>query len=87
MRTTVTIDDRLLDRAKDRAAERGATLGEVVEASLQAFLAQPRPGPGPELPVFTGGGGFLPGIDPTSNASMFEAADAQGDAEIRGSFE
>lgn len=77
MRTTVTIDDNLLLLAKERATERGKTLGEVVEDALHFYLAMPKPDPevAPRLPVFQGGGGFLPGIDPTSNASMLDAAD------------
>jgi Ribbon-helix-helix protein, copG family len=82
VRTTVTIDDHLLERAKERARERGLTLGDVVEASLLRYLALPAPSPGPPLPVFQGGGGLLPGIDPSSNASMFDAAD--GPVEIDG---
>jgi len=78
MRTTVTIDDNLLVLAKQRASERGKTLGDLVEDALHYYLAMPKPGgkAAPPLPVFQGGGGFLPGIDPTSNVSMLDAADA-----------
>ena len=77
MRTTVTIDDGLLVLAKERASERGMTLGDLVEDALHLYLAMPKPRSkaAPPLPVFQGGGGFLPGIDPTSSASMLDAAD------------
>ena len=75
MRTTVTIDDNLLLLAKERARERGKTLGDLVEDSLHFYLAMPKPTAGPPLPVFEGGTGFTPGIDPNSNASLYAAAD------------
>ncbi len=75
MRTTVTIDDNLLLLAKERAAEQGKTLGDLVEMSLHYYLAMPKPVVGPPLPVFEGDTGFAPGVDPTSNASMLDAAD------------
>ncbi len=39
-RTTVTIDDGLLDEAKRRAAERGTTLSCVIAEGLRAVLAE-----------------------------------------------
>jgi hypothetical protein len=75
MRTTVTIDDNLLLLAKERAAEQGKTLGDLLETSLHFYLAMPKPTPGPPLPVFEGDTGFAPGVDPTSNVSMLDAAD------------
>lgn len=75
MRTTVNVDDRLLELVKERAREQGVTLGEFLEQSLRYYLAKPEPAIGPPIPVFRGGGGFLPGVDPSSNASLFEAAD------------
>lgn len=75
MRTTVTIDDGLLELAKRRARTRKQTLGDLVEESLRLYLAHlDRPTrSGPPLPVFTGGA-LRPGIDPASNASLFDAA-------------
>lgn len=83
MRTTVTIDDRLLELARQRARSQGRTLGDLVEESLHHFLAMPKPAPGPDLPVFTGGGGFMPGIDPCSNVSMLDVADGDLGADRR----
>ncbi|WP_161962248.1 type II toxin-antitoxin system VapB family antitoxin [Nocardioides speluncae] len=75
MRTTVNIDDRLLEFAKERAHERHLTLGEMLEEALQRYLMTPIVEEYPELPVFEGGGGFLPGIDPSSNSSLYDAMD------------
>lgn len=74
-----TVRDYLdaLEAAKRRAQEQGCTLGDIVEQSLQVFLARPRPDftDVPDLPVFDGGGGFRPGVDPSSNTSMLDAVD------------
>jgi len=75
MRTTLAIDDHLLDAAKQRARERGKTLGQVVEDALRLELARPEAVKGPPIPVSRRGGGFRPGIDLTSNRSMREALD------------
>jgi hypothetical protein len=72
VRTTVNIDDHLLERAKLRARGRGTTLGDVLEEALQVLLAMPESsGARRALPSFDGGG-FLPGIDPHSNASLLD---------------
>lgn len=64
MRTTVTIDDRLLRQAKLAAAQSGRTLSDLVDDGLRLLLDQ-RPGrrlAPVELPVF-GGSGLRPGVD------------------------
>ena len=76
MRTTVNIDDAVLAWAKQRAHEDHQTLGSVIEAALQAWLARSPVRSGKPLPVSNRGGGPRPGIDLTSNRSMFEALDA-----------
>lgn len=75
MRTTLSIDDRLLAAAKRRARQRGLTLGQLVEEALRADLAAEPAAERLEIPVFTGGDGVRPGIDPTSNRAMLEALD------------
>jgi hypothetical protein len=72
MRTTVAVDDHLLDAAKRRARERGQTLGQVVEAALRRELAEPAAAAPIEVPVFHGSGGPLPGIDLRSNRALRE---------------
>lgn len=79
MRTTISIDDALLERAKCRAAEQRVTLGSYIEEALrQRLSAAPAPTSTIELPVFNGGTGLSPGIDPTSNRSLYEALDEEG---------
>lgn len=41
MRTTITLDDRLLRAAKRHAADQGTTLSAVVADALRAKLARP----------------------------------------------
>lgn len=75
MRTTVSIDDELLEAARRRAAERGKTLGQVLEDALRRELAAPEPAERRTVPVFRGGTGPRPGIDLTSNRALHEALD------------
>jgi hypothetical protein len=79
VRTTVNIDDRLLDWAKDVARQRESTLGDVLNEALQRLLMQPPVESGPPLPVFQGDRGVMPGIDLDSNRSMFDALDDPAD--------
>ncbi len=75
----MNIDDRILEWAKDVARQRDLTLGEVVDEALQRLLMQPRAETGPPLPVFQGKSGVRPGVDLTSNRSMYEAMDDPAD--------
>ena len=61
MRTTVSVDDRLLAAARRRARERGQTLGQVIEGALRRELAEQSQAQPVEVPVFRGGEGPLPG--------------------------
>ena len=79
MRTTVNIDDRLLEWAKDVARQRDLTLGDLLDEALQRLLMQPLHEDGPPLPVFQGERGVMPGIDLDSNRSMFDALDDPSD--------
>lgn len=42
MRTTVRLDDRLLEAAKREAARRGETLTALIERGLRLVLARPQ---------------------------------------------
>ena len=79
MKTTLDIDDVLLRNAKVLAAQQGSSLTRLIEDGLRLRLsARPAIARGarvPKLPVSRRKGGLLPGIDPTSNRSMFDAAD------------
>ncbi len=76
MRTTVNVDDHLLDAARRRARQRGQTLGEVVADALRRELAESPVTDAPEIPVFRGGRGPRPGVDVASNRGLREALDA-----------
>jgi hypothetical protein len=76
MRTTISIDDELLESAKIRARERGLTLGGLVEAALRSELALTRePESRPAVPILRGGSGLRPGVDITSNRGLHELLD------------
>lgn len=75
----MSIDDRLLAAAKASAREAGQTLGEFVEESLRLRLATQPVKEAPALPVFTRGTGVAPGVDASSNRSLFDALDEAGD--------
>ena len=80
MRTTIAIDDRLLEAAKARAAAAGQTLGAYIEEALRLRLtAVAASGPALDLPVFTRGSGPRPGVDLSSNRSLYDALDASGE--------
>lgn len=76
MRTTVSIDDKLLELAKRRAHQRHQTLGEFVESAIQQYLAgNNNAGEPAAVPVFTRGTGLVPGVDASSNRGLLDALD------------
>ena len=77
MKTTLDLDDELLARAKALAAIERKSLTRLIEEGLSLRLRRPRAGGGalPAVPVFIGGAGMRPGIDPCSNRSMLDACD------------
>ena len=78
MRTTLSIDDRLLERAKKQAAARGITLGRYVDEALQQHLiSRPRVDTEVVLPVFDGGV-LRAGVEASSNRSLYDALDESG---------
>jgi predicted transcriptional regulator len=42
MRTTISLDDKLLDQLKARAAESGTTVSRLVEQAVRLFIRTPR---------------------------------------------
>jgi hypothetical protein len=73
MRTTLDINDRLLTEAKALAARQRTTLTKLIEEGLRLRLrpqAVQSAKPPIDLPVFKGGGGLRPGINPLSNRSL-----------------
>ena len=80
MRTTVRLDDALLERAKREAARRGETLTALIERGLRLVLARPErrePRRRVELPVCREGGGTLPGVDLDDSATLLDIAEGR----------
>ena len=79
MRTTITLDDRLLAQLKRRASESGTSVSKLVEQAVRLFVRTPRPSASPEsfdLVTFGAGGRFSrENIDKT--AALLEAEDLE----------
>lgn len=81
MRTTVRLDDALLDRARREAARRGVTLTALIEQGLQLVLRSPlkHSGRAPvKLPECRAGGGVLPGVSLDDSAGLLDRMDGRG---------
>lgn len=78
MRTTLAIDDALLELAKQRARDRGTTLGKVVEDALRAALfdALERPERPFRLVTFHGDGPHE-GVDLDRTSALIAAEDVE----------
>lgn len=75
MRTTVRLDEALLEQAKREASRRGETLTALIEKGLRLVLAQRRsapPRPRVKLPVCRASGGVLPGVDLNDSAALLD---------------
>lgn len=80
MRTTVRLDDALLERAKREADRRGQTLTSLIERGLRLVLANPekrRRGSRVEIPVSREGGGTLPGVDLDDSAALLDVIEGR----------
>ena len=70
MRTTITLDDRLLTQLKKRAAESGTSVSRLIEQAVRLFIRTPTSSKWPErfeLVTFGRGGRFSrQNIDKTS---------------------
>lgn len=76
MRTTITIDDRLLDQVRRRAAERGQTVSQVIEDSVrEALLRRAVDRPEPFRVRGFAGGGVQPGVDLDDNGAVLALMD------------
>jgi hypothetical protein len=75
MRTTVRLDDRLLEQAKREAASQRKTLTSLIEQGLRLVIAKKAPSPKRQrvtLPVSLAQGGLLPGVDLNDSASLYD---------------
>jgi Bacterial antitoxin of type II TA system, VapB len=66
MRTTIQLNEDLLERAKKRAADESRTLTSLVEEALTIILSSPHRERGEwiDLPVSKASGGVIPGVNP-----------------------
>jgi hypothetical protein len=80
MRTTVRLDDGLLDQARREAARRKTTLTSLIEQGLRLVLAR-KPEDGGRrrvrLPLCREGGGTLPGVDLVDSADLLDRMDGE----------
>lgn len=79
MRTTITIDDRLLGDVRRRAAELDTSVSQVIEDSVRESLLRRRDeGTREPCRVHTfDGGGLLPGVDLDGNAALLDLMDGR----------
>ncbi|MDA0270190.1 MAG: DUF6364 family protein [Chloroflexi bacterium] len=82
MRTTISIDDAVLEEAKAIAAQTGKSLGAVVEDALREAIAKRATAPmrpRVKLPVFGRPGHVMPGVDLDSNAALLDFMEEDDD--------
>jgi len=74
LRTTVRLEDALLEQAKREAVRRGDTLTALIEEGLRVVLASSKAPTKPslKLPVCRAGGGTLPGIDLNDSSALLD---------------
>jgi hypothetical protein len=78
MRTTVRLDEGLLEQARREAARRGITLTALIEQGLRMALRRPRGSSRlqrVQLPVSRAVGGVLPGIDLNDSSDLLDRMD------------
>ncbi len=73
MRTTIEVNDRLLEAAKTRAAKERTSLKSVVERALRGYLAPPRARGSYRLRWRAERGRLRPGIDLADRESLMNA--------------
>lgn len=74
LRTTIRLDERLMEAAKREAARRGETFTALVEEGLRAVMSSSREAPRKRitLPVSCAGGGTFPGVDLNDSADLLD---------------
>jgi hypothetical protein len=81
MRTTVRLEDSLLERARKEAARRGVTLTALIQQALRLVLANPAKRASRskvELPVCHAGGGTMPGVSLDSGSALLDRMERRG---------
>jgi hypothetical protein len=77
MRTTIRLDDQLLQQTKEYAARTGRTLTSVIEDSLREMFARQRISDQKRPVKFTivSGNGLQPGVDLDDSAALLDLMD------------
>jgi predicted transcriptional regulator len=78
MRTTVNLDEALIERAKTIAATTGRSFSDVIEDAVRESMARRDQARGRHhrgLPIDPTGGGTMPGVDLDSNAGLLDVMD------------
>lgn len=77
MRTTITIDDRLLDEVRKRAAALRRTVSQVIEDSVRESLLRRADGPREPFRLRTfSAGDVQTGVDLDDNAALLDLMDS-----------
>lgn len=71
MKTTLNIDDTVMDRLRAESARTGRTMGELVETALRLLLEKRRPA-APELPPIRTRGAGAPRVDVDDRNALFD---------------
>jgi len=75
MKTTLNIDDSVMNLLKQEAARRGCTMSELVESALRLLLTtKEAPRPIPPLPTFKSGGSL---VEITDRGALYEAMEGR----------
>ena len=75
MKTTLNIDDSVMDRLRREAARQGRTISELVESALRLFLQMRKQRPElPPLPSFASGGAV---VDVADRQALYEAMEGR----------
>lgn len=84
MRTTVNIDEHLLEAARQLAVRTHRPLGDVVDDALRLLLAQSAQGATTalDLPTF-GGSGLRPGVDLEDKDGLYALLEEPGEHAAR----
>jgi hypothetical protein len=76
MRTTITIEDPLLDTVRARARAEGKTVSAFIVDAVRAVLAEPPSAAAPAFRLVTfGGTGPAPGVDLDRTSELLAAED------------
>jgi hypothetical protein len=79
MRTTITLDERLLAQLKRRAAEQGTSVSKLVEQAVRLLVRTPRmPAESPTFELLTfGAGGRFSRLNTDKTSALIEADDLE----------